>query len=140
VVYGGTLTGSVSAPHETVTRDGVIDFAAAQSTLTNSSAFWFTLTPTCSTVLVNTDGTVNDFDNLGINNDSTGITTKRKVLYNFHQATSLSISGISVQGSILAPHAAATFGNGNIEGTAAVRLTTTCFPATSRLRCRNLHR
>lgn len=162
VVYGGTLTGAVSAPNGTVTQGGVIDFAAAQSTLTSSSAFWSTLTPTGSTinefggikligtntdlnvfslsgsalnsawgvtidapsgstVLVNIDGAVNDFDNLGINfqdinNDSTGITTKQKVLYNFHQATSLSISGISVQGSILAPHAAVSFGNGNVEG------------------------
>lgn len=162
VVYGGTLTGSVSAPNGTVMQGGVIDFAAAQSTLTSSSAFWSTLTPTGSTlnefggvklvgtnsdlnifslsgsalnaawgvtidaptgstVLVNIDGSVNDFDNLGINfqdtnNDGTGITSKQKVLYNFYQATSLSISGISVQGSILAPHAAVTFGNGNVEG------------------------
>lgn len=162
VVYGGTLTGAVSAPNGTVTQGSVIDFASAQSTLTNSSAFWSTLTPTGSTlneygglklvgtntdlnifslsgsalnnawgltidaptgstVLVNIDGSVNDFDNLGINfqdinNDSTGITSKQKVLYNFYQATSLSISGISVQGSILAPHAAVTFGNGNVEG------------------------
>lgn len=162
VVYGGTLTGSASAPNGTVTQGSVIDFTAAETELTNHSAHWsgldatgttvnnfggiqligvdpeiniFTLAgidlngawgvtidaPSGSTVLVNVSGLTNDFDNMGINfqdlnNDSTGITDKQHVLFNFYESTSLSISGISVQGSVLAPSAAVTFGNGNIEG------------------------
>lgn len=77
--------------------------------------------PAGSTVLVNIDGDANRFANLGIsfsdlNGDGKGVTDKQKVLYNFYEATSLTISGISVQGSLLAPNAAVDFGNGNIEG------------------------
>jgi hypothetical protein len=39
------------------------------------------------------------------------------VLFNFYQATSLKISSIGVNGSILAPLADVTANNGNINGT-----------------------
>ena len=168
VVYGGSLTGSVSAPNGTVTQGaGVVDFVATRDSLTDHSAYWSGLAPTGSTgynyggvtlvgtnpdlnifdlsgsylnsawgvtidaplgstVLVNIDGVTNDFDNLGINftdtnGDGTGITDKQHVLFNFYEATSLSISGISVKGSILAPGAAISFGNGNVEGNLIAR-------------------
>jgi len=39
------------------------------------------------------------------------------VLFNFYEATSLTLSGISIKGSVLAPLAAVTANNGNIDGT-----------------------
>jgi choice-of-anchor A domain-containing protein len=165
-VYGGTLSGSVNHPNGTVSQGTVVDFAAAKTSLTNSSTYWSTLSangstinyyggiqligtnsalnvfnlsssllgsawgltidvPAGSTVLVNIDGTSANFQNMGIsfsdlNSDGSGSTDKLHVLYNFYQATSLSVSGISVQGSILAPNAALSFGNGNIEGNVVV--------------------
>ena len=65
-------------------------------------------------MLVNVDGTSDSMQNFGI---SVNGTTREKVLFNFSQATSLSISGIAVQGSILAPRAAVNFGNGTVNGT-----------------------
>src|SRR5262249_4066755 len=44
-------------------------------------------------------------------------TDQQHVLFNFPDATSLSVAGISVQGSVLAPGADVTFSNGNLEGT-----------------------
>jgi hypothetical protein len=38
------------------------------------------------------------------------------VLYNFYGATSLTLSGVGVEGTILAPTAAVTFNNGAING------------------------
>eukprot|EP00992_Anisonema_acinus_P013073 TRINITY_DN8534_c0_g1_i1.p1 TRINITY_DN8534_c0_g1~~TRINITY_DN8534_c0_g1_i1.p1 ORF type:complete len:564 (+),score=166.09 TRINITY_DN8534_c0_g1_i1:49-1692(+) len=43
-------------------------------------------------------------------------TNRSKVLVNFFEATSLTMSGISVEGSILAPQAHVQFDNGNING------------------------
>jgi choice-of-anchor A domain-containing protein len=77
--------------------------------------------PTGSTVVINVAGLNVNFQNLGINftnlnGDATGATDKTHVVYNFYQAQTLGISGISVQGSVLAPLANVTFSNGNIEG------------------------
>jgi choice-of-anchor A domain-containing protein len=66
------------------------------------------------TVVVNVSGAIDNFRYFGI--DITG-TDKQHVLYNFVDATSLTIAGISIQGSILAPLANVNFSNGNIEGT-----------------------
>lgn len=78
--------------------------------------------PQNSTVVINIGGQNVNFDNLGItfsdqNKDGSGITDRTRVLYNFYEATNLTIGGISVQGSILAPLADVNFSNGNVEGT-----------------------
>ena len=78
--------------------------------------------PAGATVLVNISGTSNNFQYMGVgfsdvNGDHTGSTTKQKVVYNFYESRSLTVSGISVQGSVLAPLADLSFSNGNIEGT-----------------------
>lgn len=162
-IYGGTFTGSVAAPHGTLSKGTLIDFSAAKNQLTSSSTYWASLSATGSTinnygtvnlvgtrsdvnifslsgallsaasgisidapagssVLINIDGQTNSFQNMGIefkdiNGDHTGSTNKQRVLYNFYQSSSLTIGGISVQGSLLAPFATVNFGNGNIEGT-----------------------
>lgn len=67
-----------------------------------------------STVLVNIDGTADAMKNFAFNLH--GVDNSH-VLYNFTDATSLYIGGISVQGTILAPKAAVNFAGGNIDGT-----------------------
>lgn len=85
--------------------------------------------PLGSTVLINIGGLYLDFDNLGIsftdiNHDGTGVTSRYNVLYNFYEAQTLSISGVGVQGSILAPYANVNFSNGNIDGTLVAKSVT----------------
>lgn len=77
--------------------------------------------PAGSTVLVNVTGTTSGMQNMGLNfqdlnGDGTGLVGRQNVIYNFNQATSLTLGGVSVQGSILAPNATVNFNNGNIEG------------------------
>ncbi|MBK1833834.1 choice-of-anchor A family protein [Roseibacillus ishigakijimensis] len=87
-----------------------------------SSAWGVTIdAPAGSTVLVNVNGADNQFKNLGIsfsdiNGDNTGTTNREHVLYNFFESSTLRIESISVQGSLLAPHADVAFNNGNLEG------------------------
>lgn len=69
--------------------------------------------PSGSTVIVNVSGTSAQFHDFAINISGTD---KSHVLFNFFQATTVQISGISVQGSVLAPLADVFFNNGNIEG------------------------
>ncbi len=70
--------------------------------------------PANSTVVINIGGDNIYFDYFGI---SIANTDKQHVLYNFYEATKITIAGISVQGSILAPLATVDFTNGNVEGT-----------------------
>ncbi|MBE9229877.1 choice-of-anchor A family protein [Phormidium sp. LEGE 05292] len=66
-----------------------------------------------STVVVNVSGKDVSMKNFGFNLMNT---SKQKVIYNFYEATSLDISGIGIEGSILAPLAAVNFNNGQING------------------------
>lgn len=68
--------------------------------------------PSTSTVLFNIHGTAAGLTNMGFN----GLPDASKVLFNFVDATSLNISGVDVQGTVLAPNAAVNFSGGNIKG------------------------
>src|SRR5262245_7055737 len=74
--------------------------------------------PAGSTVLVNVSGTSDRLENMGM---SVAGTDRQHVLFNFYEATSLQVAGISVQGSVLAPGADVRFDNGNLEGTLVAR-------------------
>jgi hypothetical protein len=50
------------------------------------------------------------------NYDQDGLFPDTRILYNFYEATSLTIAGIGVQGSILAPWADTFFDDGHIDG------------------------
>lgn len=69
--------------------------------------------PTGSTVVVNVSGQSVSLKNFGFNIQGV---SRQKVLYNFFEATSLDASGISIEGSILAPFANFSFNNGQING------------------------
>ncbi len=74
----------------------------------------FISAPAGSTVVVNVNGSANDFRTMGIS--LTGI-DRQHVLYNFSQSTSLFIDQISIEGSILAPYASVNFNGGQLNGT-----------------------
>lgn len=75
--------------------------------------------PTESTVIINVSGSSADVSYLGMSL-SGGITANR-ILWNFADATSLNLTGISFQGSALAPRADVNFNWGNFEGTLVAR-------------------
>lgn len=68
-----------------------------------------------STVLINVNGSTASMQNFGFT--LSGGVTSSKVLFNFADATSLTMSGIGVKASILAPHAEVNFQNGHMDGT-----------------------
>ncbi|MEM8529629.1 MAG: choice-of-anchor A family protein [Chloroflexota bacterium] len=70
--------------------------------------------PAGSTVVINIDGTVNQMKNFGIFLE--GI-NRRNVLYNFYETTDLTLQGIGIEGSVLAPQADINFPHGVIYGT-----------------------
>ncbi|WP_339376021.1 choice-of-anchor A family protein [Calothrix sp. NIES-2098] len=72
---------------------------------------------TNSTVVVNISGTNVSLQNFGFNIIGTN---KQKVIYNFYEATNLTASGISIEGSILAPLANFNFNNGQVNGNVVV--------------------
>jgi choice-of-anchor A domain-containing protein len=93
--------------------------------------------PEGSTTLVNVSGAFGKMENFGfyfngkdgnldgddLNNDGQPdfLFPDSLILYNFFEATALSIAGIEVHGSILAPWADALFSNGHIEGNLIAR-------------------
>ncbi|HRQ75380.1 MAG TPA: choice-of-anchor A family protein [Phycisphaerales bacterium] len=70
--------------------------------------------PTGSTVLINVSGAAAQMQNFGF--FLSGITSNN-ILFNFYEATTLNMSGIGIEGSILAPLASVTFANGQMNGT-----------------------
>lgn len=66
-----------------------------------------------ATVIINVDAVSDSFMNAGVTLPDASAPS---VLFNFAAATSLSLSGVGFQGSILAPGAALTFNNGQING------------------------
>jgi choice-of-anchor A domain-containing protein len=69
--------------------------------------------PTSAEVLINVSGTSATLSNAGF---SGSFNSDANTLFNFYQATSLNISGISVDGSILAPLANVSFNSGQLNG------------------------
>jgi choice-of-anchor A domain-containing protein len=105
IMFGGiTLNGSDAAFNNCYIT--AADLAAGTGLTINA--------PAGSTVVLNVDGAAADFDNQQIFLNGVN---EHYVLYNFHSATTLGISGIGVRGSLLAPRADVNFGSGNIDGT-----------------------
>jgi choice-of-anchor A domain-containing protein len=71
--------------------------------------------PAGATVVVNVSGATDSMTSMGIS--LTGGVDKQHVLYNYYQASSLTINSIGVLGTILAPNASVNFAGGNIDGT-----------------------
>lgn len=67
-----------------------------------------------SKVLINVTGQTGVIQYMQINLNGVDA---NDVIWNFSEATSLTIQGVTVKGTVLAPHAAVNFSNGNIDGT-----------------------
>jgi choice-of-anchor A domain-containing protein/uncharacterized repeat protein (TIGR01451 family) len=102
----GTLRLAVADPKLDV-------FSLSASELASANGLNITA-PAGATVLVNVSGTAAQMQYFGM---TVSGTDQQHVLFNFVDATSLTMAGISVQGSVLAPCADVTFSNGNLEGT-----------------------
>lgn len=70
--------------------------------------------PSSATVVINVTGSSVTMSNSGIS--LLGGVTESSVLFNFYQATALTVSGINIKGSVLAPQASLVFNNGQING------------------------
>lgn len=104
VAWGGvTLTGSSADLNV---------FSVSSADLFNANSFTINA-PTSSTVLINVGGATNRMQNFGFNLVGA---TKSNILFNFFETTTLNLSGIGVEGSILAPLAAVGFSNGALNG------------------------
>jgi len=84
--------------------------------------------PDGATTLVNISGQLAQMQNFGFyfneldaNYDTQNLFPDALILYNFFEATALTIAGIEVHGSILAPWADTLFDNGHIEGNLIAR-------------------
>jgi choice-of-anchor A domain-containing protein len=129
VVARAALTG-LSAAWAALPATGTVEAAWGTYTLTGMSGAQnvFHLTsaalaaantlrinaPAGSAVVINVAGGTAVMEDFGM--VVTG-TDRQHVVFNFPDAAALEVSGISVQGSILAPKAGVAFNNGNIEGT-----------------------
>lgn len=104
--YYGNLSFNGSDPSVNV-------FYLAGSTLDAANNFQV-YAPAGSTVIINIGGTSITWDNMSVGLNSVD---SYHVLYNFYEAESLTISGIGINGSILAPNAGVVFNNGQFNGT-----------------------
>jgi choice-of-anchor A domain-containing protein len=84
--------------------------------------------PVSSSVVVNVSGTAIDWENKGFVLADGGKSCRGgtstwcgHIMWNFYEATSIVLSGIGVQGSILAPYATQSGGGGNVDGQVIVK-------------------
>jgi len=112
----------LSATAATVTPWGAVTMSGSDATLNTfmlsgsdlSSATSVSISaPAGSVVVVNIDGNAPSAGNFAISLSGVDETT---VLWNFYEATSLSLTSIGWEGSLLAPYADITFSNGNFDG------------------------
>jgi choice-of-anchor A domain-containing protein len=114
---GYPATGSTNSSYGTVTmsgnQPGLNVFTIDASMLGSANGININV-PSGATVLINVTGSNVTMQNFQI---SVNGTSRNNVMWNMPNASSLTMSGISIQGSILAPNAAVNFSNGNFEGT-----------------------
>ncbi len=103
VAWGNlTLTGSLADTNV---------FSISSSTLANISSINI-VAPTSSTVVINVTGSSVSLTNMGINNN--GIKSSN-VIFNFYQASSVNISGVSLTAELLAMNATTTINNASVH-------------------------
>ena len=100
---GLTLTG---------TDAGINAFEVNASTLASASSLSISV-PEGSTVLINVIGTDVSITNMGFSYIGTD---SQHVIFNMPEAETVFMSGLSLQGTLLAPRADLTFADGNAEG------------------------
>jgi choice-of-anchor A domain-containing protein len=118
--YWSTLapTGTYTDSYGQITLNGnnanLDIFNLKASDLANANTFTFgSSLPSTATIIINVDGASDQMQNFGFFRNHA---MSQDIIFNFYQATSLNISGIGVDGSILAPLATVNFSNGHIDG------------------------
>ena len=106
VAGSGTLQMSAANPSENV-------FYVTAANLANANGIQISA-PAGAIVVINVTGSPAHFQYLGITINGTD---RQHVLWNFCDAMQLTINGIAVEGSVLAPSTDVTFNNGQINGT-----------------------
>lgn len=95
--------------------DSYISFNVTGAEMADGAGGGLTINaPAGSTVVVNVTGPVSSMTSMGIFLNGVD---KQHVLYNFHDATNLTLNQIGVMGTILAPLADVNFAGGAIDGT-----------------------
>jgi choice-of-anchor A domain-containing protein len=108
-IYGNLILGGT---------DPTLDvFAVSTAQLAGATGLYLSA-PAGASVLVNVTGTSGRMQSFGM---TVSGADRQHVLFNFATATSLTLAGISVEGSVLAPGAEVTFSNGNLNGTLVAR-------------------
>ncbi|MBX3001654.1 MAG: choice-of-anchor A family protein [Caldilineaceae bacterium] len=107
---GGNLTLTGTDPIRNIFTVKASDLAVAGSIRINI--------PVNSTVIVNIEGTAVTFPSIGvhINGNNSNPVGRDKVIFNLYQATTLTVNGTNLNGSVLAPSAQVTFNSGNLNG------------------------
>ncbi|MCE2593853.1 choice-of-anchor A family protein [Motilimonas cestriensis] len=80
----------------------------------NSHTFDVSCIPDNASVIINISGQAPGFSNVSL---STLTKHRNRVLYNFYEATSLTLRGVYVEGSVLAPYADISNPSGTVNGT-----------------------
>ena len=123
LLSGYAATGSVYTPpwggQFTLTgaNAGLNVFDMDGGLLSHTNTLTINLTPG-STALINVSGTADSFSNAGITINGGDASD---ILWNFSDATTLSFSGVSMQGSVLAPNADYLGGWGQLNGQLIVK-------------------
>jgi choice-of-anchor A domain-containing protein len=99
------ITFNGTSPNLNVFRVSGADMSRANGVYINA--------PAGSTALINIDGTIDRMENFGFFLNGVN---RQHVVYNFYQATTLTLSSIGVEGSILAPRANVSFTTGSLWG------------------------
>lgn len=109
----GTVTDSYGALTLTGTSNTLNVFAVTEAEIELAHTLNINV-PAGSTVLINVSGASLNFGNFGQNLVGA---TAANILFNFFEATDITVSGVGLKGSVLAPLADVTFANGNMTGT-----------------------
>jgi choice-of-anchor A domain-containing protein len=115
----GTVSGALTL---TGTDPALNVFSITAEQLMNANQIKF-VSPDTSSIIVNVSGDTIDWSGAGFilpdgGNSCRGGTSDwcHRILWNMYEATLLNLSGIGVQGSILAPYATLDGGGGNVDG------------------------
>jgi choice-of-anchor A domain-containing protein len=114
---GVSTTGTTSNSYGSLSFNGSsssLNVFSTQGSVIDSAHNFQVYAPAGSTVLINIAGQSVTWDNMSVGLNGV---ENYNVIYNFYEATSLNMSGIGINGSVLAPKADVIFNNGQFNGT-----------------------
>ena len=115
----GTTGSLVSQPWgewDLTGANSALNVFSINGSLLNTLNTFKIVAPTASTIVINVSGTSASLANMGIFLNGSQNADWSRVIWNFYDATAINASNIGWGGSILAPDANITFGNGQING------------------------